>query len=1735
MIDLSGYTLSERVYEGAESVLYRGRRDDDGTPVAVKVTRSDFPTARDLARLRRELAILRDAGEVPGVVKAYALEKCGRGLALVMEDLGPSSLQTVLRTRRLDVGTTLRIAIALSGTLDALHGLRIIHKDIKPHNILIDEATYSPRLVDFGIAARLSRETPRTAPPDALEGTLSYIAPEQTGRMNRIVDLRADLYSFGVTLYEMVTGVLPFAGLDPTALIHSHMARTPTPPDERAPEVPGALSRVIMKLLAKTPEERYQSARGLKSDLEECLRRWQATGRIEPFPLGQRDMPLDLRVPQLLYGREHEVKALLSAFNRARHGAAGLVLVSGYSGVGKSALVNEIHRPIARHGGYFAKGKFDPIHRGIPLAPIAQAFRELIRQILTESAGAVEAWKGKLLGAVGANGQLLVELIPELELLIGPQPEVPALGPSEARNRFDLLVQRFVQVFASPTRPLAIFLDDLQWADPASLRLVERLLTDVECKYLLLVGAYRDNEVDAAHPLLAVLGELREAGVEIAELELRALDLPTVTRIVADTLSAQPHDVAPLAALVFEKTEGNPFFLSQLLGALHDARALWFDASLEAWAWDVARVREAMVSDNVVDLMLDMLHRLPEATRRALELAACLGHAFELTTLATIHQRAPVATAADLWDALRGGLIVPLDSDYRFFDGGAGAEPSAVPCELNVSYRFLHDRVRQAAYSLVEPARREAVHLEIGRLLWARAGETPPDDHLLDVVRHLNLGARGMREEAERVAVARLNLRAGRAAKARTAYAAGADYFGAGLELLGDAGWGRHDALCFALSRENAECVYLSGAPERAEELFTALLPRARSSAEQAQIHNLRVVLYSTLGKYVDAVQLGREGLRLLGFTLPDSEAERQACVEAELSAVDKNLAGRRIEDLIDAPVMDDPERKALLQLLCDLTMPVFFARPELYQAIVLKQVNISLKHGSSDVSAFAYLVYGFMLATMQGRPADGHAFGRLALALNDKLRNASLAGKVNAAFCGYSYLSEPLRDAMPYYLRARQEALESGDFVYLGIAWYAMVNVKLGAGYQLEELREEVDRGFLVARRLKDATATAVLLVVRQAIAALQGRTRARDSLSDADFDEDQFLAGLNASEQGAAVFLHAMSKLQLRYLHGDHEGAAAMVDDAEAKSVGMFGMYHTTRLPFYAGLSLLALPAAAPDEAERRAQTVARHRERIAGLAASAPMNFLHQLLLLQAEEARIAGEQLEAMRLYDRSIELARENGFPHDEALANELCAKMHLRAGRAKVARAYMIDAYLGYQHWGATAKADALARDHAGLLPSSGDGVKVSSIPSSVSGAAAGRTILGRTTVGNLRDAALIVRAAQGIAGETELERVIERLVTLVLENAGAQRGALLLERDGRLFVEATFGVEPEALVLGPSEPLDARADVPHAVALFVARIREPLVVDDAGADARFSGDPCVVARGTRSVLCLPMLHQTRLSGILYLENNATCGAFNSSRVELLGLLSSQAAISIENALLLASTRAANDEVQRVNGRLEADVAQRTEELRRSNAELGAANERLQIELVQREEAERERTALQRQMLDTQRAMVAELSTPLIPITDRIMVMPLIGTMHAERAAQVLEVALDGAQRYQAKVVILDITGMKHIDTHIAGTLLGTARALRLLGTEAVLTGIRAEVAQAMVRLDIEMSSIVTMGTLQSGIAYALRRCGPSQSPGLGAQPPSAGRAAPGARAGEIASTAAALGHAGRTTAQRRS
>ncbi|XYH93162.1 protein kinase domain-containing protein [Sorangium sp. So ce1128] len=1771
-IEVSGVTLDVLVHQGVETALYRGRRRGDGAPVAAKVTQSDYPTFRQLARLRREHAILGDLS-MPGVPRALDLLPHGRGLALVLEDLGPTNLADLIARRgRLDAKTTLRIVAPLVRTLDALHRRHILHKDIKPRNVMIDEATLSPRLIDFGIAARLAQETQEASAMEGLEGTPAYIAPEQTGRMNRPVDRRSDLYSLGVTLYHMLTGATPFQSADATEAIHAHLTRVPAPPHAVVKDVPRGLSDVVMRLLAKAPEDRYQSARGLLSDLEECQRRLDASGTVEPFPLGRDDLVEDVVLPDRLVGREAELDALKAALDQARSGAATLSLVAGPPGIGKSALVRELCATQAREA-YFAPGKFDAMARSTPLSAFSQVIRALTRQALAEPSEALLAKKHAIEAALGQSGRVLTDLCPDLELVIGPQPQLPAAGASEAKNRLALLIRRFLSVFSRDDAPLVVFFDDLQWADLASLDLLGRLLMDMDAHHLCVVGAYRDDEVDAAHPLTATIGTLREAGIEPFELTLGPLPPAAVTAIVAEALHADLGRAEPLAALIRDKTHSNPLFLGQFLRELESDGLLRFDPEARGFVWDLERVEGAMVTDNVLALMTRKIERLAPATRRALMCASCIGASFDLRTLATIVERSPWTVAADLREALREGLVQPLGGNYRLLEGAGDA---LEPMDVAVPYRFLHDRVKEACYALVPEAERPAVHLAIGRLLMARgdgargtaglsggapdvsrargtaglsggapdvsrargtaglsggapdvsrargtaglsggapdvsrargtaglSGGAPdvsrargtaglsggamdvggqvPDEDLLEVVRHLNLGAREITDETERMDIARLDLRAGRRAMAATAFEAAASLFTAGRALASEKGFSRDRKACFALWLEGAEAEYLIGAFEEEEALTATALARAESAAERASVHGLRARALTTRGRFADAVRAGLSGLAELGVTMPEDPAAQQAAFIEGIGDVDRLLAGRSPEALADAPVTEDPTDRRIFMLMSELMLSVYVVSKALFGLMIVEQVRRSLARGLSETSAFPYVGYSFILGLVMGRHAEGHAFGRLAVSLCERWKSPALAARVHLIFGTVLHVREPLRKALEHGIRGRDAALEAGDNVHLAIGVaYCLPQWLIGAGVPLDEAKAEIDRCLVLARRTRDPVAIATVTVSRQLVACLTEQTRGRTSLTSVVVLSEE-LAKLNEKEHPLAFYYERAYRLFLHVLYGEHEAALAAATDVGRLAAELTGEYWVVNVVFLEALARAGLARSAEDPEARKEHEAAiePHRSRLEALARSCPSNYRHKVALLDAELCALRGERWEAIEQYDHAIELAHENEYAQEEAIASERCGRFLLSLGRERAAQGYLGDAFRGYLHWGATAKAEALLFEFPSLAAhvSKRD---ASSHSSTSESATSQTTLLGRTTVGSLRDAALVLRAAQMIAGELVLSQVVSRLMRLVLENSGAERGILLLSRDDRLFVEAAFRASPESIEVVQSRPLEDEPDIAQQAVLYTWRTRDVLVLEDAPGDPRFASDPYLAKRRTRSILCMPVSSQGRTAGMLYLENSATAGVFTAVRVELLGLLSSQASITIENALLLEGIQAANEEVQLANARLEREVEQRTRELERSNAELAR-------ELEDRTRGEAERAALREQVVEAQKARLLELMAPLMPISEDVLVMPIIGTVEAERAAQIMEVALAGAQQTGARALILDITGMRYVDTDVVGALVSVANALRLLGTEPLFTGIRPDVARTMVELGVDLQAMTTLSTLRAGIARAL-------------------------------------------------
>ncbi|MDC0720358.1 AAA family ATPase [Nannocystis bainbridge] len=1663
--------------EEPETVLCRGFRTADGTPVTLHLPRRSPPTARDVARLQHEYAILRGI-TVPGVVKAYALEAHGDDLALVLESPPGEPLDVVLRRGRLQLREALAIAAAVSEILAGVHASGVIHKHIKPANIIVRAEPLLVHLVGFGLATRLSVEAQRPTSLDGLEGSLTYMSPEQTGRMNRALDLRTDFYSLGATLYHLLTGAPPFHGDDPLELVHSHIARVPASPRQVA-EIPEAVSALVMRLLAKAPEDRYQSANGIAADLRECLRQLDATGTVSPFPLARHEAAGALRLPQRLYGRDEELATLLQAFDRVRDGGTELLLVAGYSGIGKSALVQELHKTIARDGGTFIAGKFDQLARNAPYAPFVHAFRDLLRQTLGEGGERLVRVREEILRVADGNAQVLVDLIPELTHMIGLQPAAPELGPTEGLNRFNRLLDGFVQAFAGGDAPLVLFLDDLQWADLASLKLLQLFLASPSPRRLLVVGAYRDNEVGPAHPLTLAAEELRGKGRAVHDLRVGPLAPHHLGELLADVLGCTPEQAGPLARVVARKTDGNPFFVGLFLRGLYQDGLLRASAGEGGFTWDIAAIEAREVTANVLDFMAQRLRRCSEATQRVLRLAACIGHKFTLAALATICAESPEATAAALWEALEEGLVVPESNDYRFVHH-APALPRAgergAPLEL--SYHFSHDRVQQAAYALVAAEQRAETHLRIGRLLLARLGGEPRPDELFDVVDHLDLGIELMLDADERRRVSALNLAVGRHAKKSTAYAAAAQYLRAGVALLPEAAWDDDYAHVYALHCELAECEYLAGAFERAEELFDRIHTRARDRVDHANVYILQMRLYQVAGRYDAGVELGVRGLALFGVELPADDAALQAAMAAEAAAVAGNLAGRPVPTLLDAPLMTDPAHRAVLGLMVGIMPCAYIGRPKVFPYFGLTAVNLSLRHGNAEDSCFAYSVYGFMLVSVFGDVANGYAFSEMSIQLNERLGDAKLRGTLLHLHGDHiNFWRSPLRTDFPILEQAFHACISAGDLVYASFLAFETVWQHIEVGSPLSEARRASERFAAFARESKNEAVYQTIRLQQQFLDSLAGRVRPGTLLDSDDFDAQECLAQVTAASFGCGIAFYHIIRLMLLYTYGRHEEALAAAASAREVLGAVMAMPIEATFHVYEALALCARVGDVDAAQALADRAVLRDDiDKLARWADNCPENFEHKYLLVRAEEARVTGRALEAEELYDQAIASARRNGFVQYEALASALCGEFYRDRQRSFIAPVYMRAAYDGFVRWGAPAKAALIARD----FPQPTTAPAVTGPVRTTTPDDGGAVGLGAAAA---LDLATVVRLGQALVGEIELDKLLDRLMRIVMQNAGGTRVYLLLDRDGTLELAAAASIDTEVVEFVSSTPLAARPDVPASLVQYVARTHEAVVLGDVARDPRFAADPALVARQVKSVLCLALAHRRRMSGILVVENHLIRDAFSRNRVELLQVLCAQAVTAVENALLYRHVVEAGNALARANERLESDVEQRTTALQ-------AANERLSAELIERERAEEARAALQEEMIRMQQAMLTELSTPMIPITDAIVVMPLIGTLDATRCDHLLQTALQGAEAGRMRVVIFDVTGMKGIDSGGAITLIQAGSALRLLGARTVLTGVSPDTASLFVDLGIDLRGIATHGTLQSGIAFAMQLIG---------------------------------------------
>jgi predicted ATPase/serine phosphatase RsbU (regulator of sigma subunit)/tRNA A-37 threonylcarbamoyl transferase component Bud32 len=1517
MISIPNYQIGTQIYESANSLVYRGERNEDNQPVILKVLKEDYPTPEELTRYRQEYEMTHHLN-LEGVVKTYGIKKYENTLVMVLEDFGGESLKRLMADRPFTLKEFLSLAIQITNTLGQIHTQNVIHKDINPANIVFNQATSQLKIIDFGISSRLPRENPVLKNPEQLEGTLAYISPEQTGRINRSMDYRTDLYSLGVTFYELLTGQLPFEAKDAMELVHCHIAKTPMSVCEMNSNVPPIISDIIIKLMAKNAEARYQSAFGVKADLEKCLENLTDEENLSGlnFKLAQNDFSGKLQIPQKLYGRENEVNILLQAFERVSYGKAEMMLVAGYSGVGKTALVHEVHKPMTKKRGYFAAGKFDQFQKNVPYFAITQAFNEFCHYLLTENVETLANWKAKILKVVGNNGQIIIDVVPDLELIIGTQPAITKVGPTEAQNRFVMFFLNFVKVLCNEEHPFILFIDDLQWVDSASLSLLKSMMLDDEIRHLFIIGAYRDNEVDSSHPFIMTVDELKKAKATINTLCLANLQKGDINQLLQDSLKCQPKQSQPLTDLIYQKTQGNAFFTHEFLKSLYEQALLIFDTQIQKWQWDIDKIKALSITDNVIELMANKIAQLSLNTQNVVKLAACIGNQFDLQTLSIISQHTHTDTLAYLWSAIEDDLL-ESSVDQKLLE-------NSELDNTNLHFKFQHDRVQQAAYALIDDEQKMRIHLKIGQLLLANLSTEKRAERLFEMVDHLNIGQSLIMTNKQRLELVTLNLEAGKKAKQATAYEAARQYVKIAMDGLPfETRWHDHYALTLALYRERAEIESLNGDLEQSKYWIEQALKSVKTTLEQGELYHLLVLQYVMSGEYTASINTGRQLLKLLNIALPEQDLNNALALE--FAQVDKNVAGRKIATLIEEPDMVDPEKKVVVKVLGNMLPACYAINPELLPLIAAKIVNLSLTSGYISEISQGYGFYALIVNSVQKDYQTAYAFEQLALAISKRFNH--LGGQCQA----YTFLNfvtpwvKPLKELEVINDQGYQAGLEAGEFQFAG---YILNHKLLNALYQgqsLDSIATQLPSFLQFCRKTQNHWAIYTFLAIELSLNNLRGMTQGQLNFDTEENTEADFLADCHATEAFSALCFHHIFKSRRLYLYEESSTALESAEEAEKLLAFIPGMTTIAEHNFYHSLILITLYPTAGEQQAQYWEKLQANQKQMKIWSDNCPENFLHKYLLVAAEQARIEGKELEAtMVLYNQAIASARENEFVQNEALANELTAKFWLEKEQDEFAKLYLTKAYYGYQQWGALTKLAVLEAKYPQWLTTRSSKILKSTLQSTTIMTSVSSQLQTSTRL----DLDSVTKAAQTLAGEIVLSRLLEKMMHTLIENAGAERGLLILDKEGQWVIEAEGAFNLNEVTVLQSLPLENR--LPSSIVNYVARSHEPVVLAHAMQEGIYTKDNYTQQHKLKSLLCNPIFHQGQLIGLLYLENNLIEGAFTPARLKIVDMLSSQAAISLENALLYRT--------------LEQKVEERTVQLATANQEITLLNERLKQE-----------------------------------------------------------------------------------------------------------------------------------------------------------------------------------------------
>jgi diguanylate cyclase (GGDEF)-like protein len=1482
MKKIGEYTIQSVLYGGGKFTIYRGVRQSDQTPVILKISRFEHPSANNLASLQHEYHILKQLNS-PYIIRAYDIIQSQHQLALILEDVNSTSLHEYLKDHTLTLTDFFKIAIQLVDALSVLYLKKVIHKDINPCNILIDPNSLAIKVIDFSLSTQLNHEISDPLQIQNLAGTLAYISPEQTGRMNRSIDYRTDFYSLGITFYEMLTGTVPFTIEDPLELIHCHLVKTPVSVFEKKENIPKVLSAIISKLLAKMPEERYVSAVGLRIDLLRCQLEWNDNQKINIFPLGTGDIYDHLILSKKMYARETEVQELLAAFSRVSGGSRELLTLSGYPGIGKSSVVKEIYKPITEQKGSFTAGKYDRLNRNIPYSGLIEAFQELVRGLLSESDGTLLTVKNLLLKALGQNVGMMVKAIPDLALILGEQPSIVELLSVESQNRFSLTFQRFIRALARPEHPLVIFLDDVQWIDNASLELLKSLLLNIDSRYLLIILAYRNDKVSQEHVLMDMLNQLKINDVLITDLTLSPFKEIDVGHLLADTLSCSLEEVSPLAGLVLQKTHGNPFFMNEFLKNLYQDKLLYFSGEKRRWCWDLNEIKQRSITDNVVDLLILRIKKLPPESAELLELAACVGHLFDLKTLAVISEFSLEKTAQLIWEPLRTNLISPLGDDYQILEGiKTGALSSSA--DRKIEFKFSHDRIQQAAYSLIPEDMRSTIHLKSGRLLlkeyMVKEVSDRKDQVLFEILNHFNQCLSLISLVVERHELAKLNLLAGQKAKATAAYAAALNYLQSGIALLPDKDWQTGYDFLFPFYKEISECLFLLKKFNEAEKYIDELLNNARSTVDKAEVYFSKINAYVNTAKHQEAIALAKKSLMLFHQKLPVNPS-RITILKKMLGIKWKSRKRKGKTFLIAAT---NPETLVINKILTVASSSAYQVNQNLFAYIACKVLSDSFSEGYTPETPAACLGYAMILISELNYIDEAFYFVELAkelqLEIKDNTKNARNFFIQGAFVNHWKY---PLPISLELLEKSYQAGVEEGDLAYASFSRVMSV-VAFYLGKPLAEIKESVDKSVNFLKSSGNKDFFQFFQFFRYAILLLREDDAAIQLKLNSIFEKMK-----RSKNKTALVFTYNIFS-QVLFIKGDFSEAVKMSSEAYRLKKFVQGGFDSVYIEFFHALCL----AACYEKVNKNLKIsylkdLKKIQKKFNLWSTCSPVNFMHAYLLISAEIKRITlGFDGETVRLYNEAILQAEEHHYLPFAAIASERASKLCFDSQNPLFAKAYLQNAHYAYLQWGALSKCRLLEIEHPDYIQAH-----------SVSMPSKSMSISSTDILATNLDVLALFKATQAISGEIQLSKLLQKLTDILLKDAGASRAILLVREENAWFVEAEGTLLNQKVTLSQADPLENRSDIPLSLVSFAQRTQELVLIQQAKELERYSmHDPYLSHVKPQSILLLPVFYQGMLRHLLYLENRDTSYAFTPTHIQTLKLLASQAAISLENARL---------------------------------------------------------------------------------------------------------------------------------------------------------------------------------------------------------------------------------------------